>query len=425
MPPSPNGAASTSGSATRGSRPILAGPLETDPSVWREILEVNLTGAFLGARAAARVMRDGGRLIFTGSVLGERPREGLTAYSASKAGLVGMAKGLALDLAPSGITVNVVAPGWFDSPLAERWKNSPELEAGVLDAHRATALGSIHRPGRRVPVPRVRRVGVRHGHRAQRRRRIPARMTSRHQRRVVVITGAGGTLGAALSHQFAGEPDTDVVLSDVSESSLEATVNGLPERRGAVETLPADVGEIAEVEAVVGLAVERFGRLDVLISNAGVLSPNGRIHNLTTEDWERAFRVNVLGAVNGIRAAVPVMRAQRSGSIVLTASVSGLTAWSHAAPYCATKAAVIQLAKVAAVEYARDGIRVNCVCPGTFRSGIHAELPPEALDAIAAKHPLGLGTAADLVGAYSYLASDASRWTTGSAIVVDGGYAAP
>ena len=124
------------------------------------------------------------------------------------------------------------------------------------------------------------------------------------------------------------------------------------------------------------MAVERFGRLDVLISNAGVLSPNGRIHNLATEDWERAFRINVLGAVNGIRAAVGCMRPQGSGSIILTASVSGMTAWSHAAPYCATKAAVIQLAKVAAVEYARDGIRVNCVCPGTFLSGIHADLPP-------------------------------------------------
>ena len=201
--------------------------------------------------------------------------------------------------------------------------------------------------------------------------------------------------------------------------------DGLPEHRGAVETLPADVSEIAEVEAVVALAMERFGHLDVLISNAGVLAPNGRIHNLATDDWERAFRVNVLGAVNGIRAAVPVMRAQQSGSIILTASVAGLTAWSHAAPYCATKAAVIQLAKVAAVEYARDGIRVNCVCPGTFLSGIHEGLPQEAIDAIASKHPLGLGDAADLVGAYSYLASDASRWTTGSAIVVDGGYAAP
>jgi meso-butanediol dehydrogenase / (S,S)-butanediol dehydrogenase / diacetyl reductase len=148
-------------------------------------------------------------------------------------------------------------------------------------------------------------------------------------------------------------------------------------------------------------------------------------HNLATEDWERAFRINLLGAVNGIRAAVPVMRAQGSGSIVLTASVAGLTAWSHAAPYCATKAAVIQLAKVAAVEYARDRIRVNCVCPGTFLSGVHADLPPEAIDAIAARHPLGLASATDLVGAYSYLASDASRWTTGSALVVDGGYSAP
>ena len=119
------------------------------------------------------------------------------------------------------------------------------------------------------------------------------------------------------------------------------------------------------------------------------------------------------------------MRAQRSGSIVLTASVSGLTAWSHAAPYSATKAAVIQLAKVAAVEYARDGIRVNCVCPGTFVSAIHADLPQEAIDAIAARHPLGLGSARDLVGAYAYLTSAAAPWTTGSAVVVDGGYAAP
>jgi meso-butanediol dehydrogenase/(S,S)-butanediol dehydrogenase/diacetyl reductase len=240
-------------------------------------------------------------------------------------------------------------------------------------------------------------------------------------RRVVAVTGAGGALGAAVAHQLAGEPDTDLVLSDVSEASLAATVAGL----GAVETVLADVSDLAQVEAVVARATERFGRLDVMVQNAGVLSPNGRIHNLATEDWERAFRVNVLGAVNAIRAAVAVMRPQGSGSIVLTASVAGLTAWSHAAPYCATKAAVIQLAKVAAVEYARDGIRVNCVCPGTFRSAIHDDLVPEALDAIASRHPLGLGSASDLAGVYSYLAGDASRWTTGSALVVDGGYSAP
>jgi NAD(P)-dependent dehydrogenase (short-subunit alcohol dehydrogenase family) len=115
-----------------GISPIVGGPRETEPSAWRHVLDVNLTGAFLGARAAARVMRAGGRVIFTGSVLGERPRAGLAAYSASKAGLVGMAKGLALDLAPTGITVNVVAPGWFDSPLVEPWKNDPDLAGAVL-----------------------------------------------------------------------------------------------------------------------------------------------------------------------------------------------------------------------------------------------------------------------------------------------------
>ncbi len=116
-----------------GISPVVAGPRQTAHSVWRQVLDVNLTGAFLGARAAARVMREGGRLIFTGSVLGERPRAGLTAYSASKAGLVGMAKGLALDLAPAGITVNVVAPGWFESPMANGWKNDPERSASITE----------------------------------------------------------------------------------------------------------------------------------------------------------------------------------------------------------------------------------------------------------------------------------------------------
>jgi NAD(P)-dependent dehydrogenase (short-subunit alcohol dehydrogenase family) len=115
-----------------GISPLVAGPRKTDPAVWRDVIDVNLTGAFLGARAAARVMGDGGRIIFTGSVLGERPREGLSAYSASKAGLVGLAKALALDLARSGVTVNVVAPGWFDSPLADGWKHNDQLAASVL-----------------------------------------------------------------------------------------------------------------------------------------------------------------------------------------------------------------------------------------------------------------------------------------------------
>lgn len=236
--------------------------------------------------------------------------------------------------------------------------------------------------------------------------------------RVVCILGAGGTLGSALTRQFAAEPDTALVVSDLR-------LDGVPEAAGVTERVEADVTDPAQVAAVVQRAVETYGRLDVLISNAGVLSPNSRIHNLDAAEWERAFKVNVLGPVNAIKAAVGPMRAQRSGSIILTASVAGMTGWSHAGPYCVTKAGVIELAKVAAVEYARDDIRVNCVCPGTFLSAMHDGLPQEAVDAISAKHPLGLGAADDLVGAYAYLASDASRWTTGSALVVDGGYAAP
>jgi 3-oxoacyl-[acyl-carrier protein] reductase len=245
------------------------------------------------------------------------------------------------------------------------------------------------------------------------------------QPRVVVILGAGGTLGGALVRKLASEPDTDLVLSDVNDAAVEAAAESVAGAGAAVETALADVGELEQVEAVVRHAVERFGGLDVLISNAGVLAQNGRIHNLTTADWDRSFRINVMGAVNAVHAAVGPMRKQGSGSIILTASVAGMTAWSHSGPYYVTKAGVIQLAKVAAVEYARDGIRVNAVCPGTFLSGMHKELSEQAVDAIASKHPLGLGSADDLVGAYSYLASDASRWTTGSAIVVDGGYAAP
>jgi len=121
-----------------GISPAVGGPREIGADVWRRIVEVDLTAAFLGARAAARVMGSGGRIVLTGSVLGERPRAGLTAYSAAKAGLVGLAKGLALDLAPAGITVNVVAPGWFDSPLADGWQRNPVLSGAITD-HTALA----------------------------------------------------------------------------------------------------------------------------------------------------------------------------------------------------------------------------------------------------------------------------------------------
>lgn len=115
-----------------GISPAYGGPLQTSVDDWRWIIDVNLTGVFLGARASARVMEAGGRIIITGSVLGDRPRKSLAAYSASKAGVVGLAKSLALDLASDGITVNVVAPGWFESPLTEAWMANPHMADQVL-----------------------------------------------------------------------------------------------------------------------------------------------------------------------------------------------------------------------------------------------------------------------------------------------------
>ena len=244
-------------------------------------------------------------------------------------------------------------------------------------------------------------------------------------RRVVVITGAGGTLGAALSAQFAGEPDTDVVLSDVSVPSLEATVNGLPQDRGAVETLPADVSEVTEVEAVVALAMARFGRVDVLVSNAGVLSPNGRIHNLTTEDWERAFRVNVLGAVNGIRAAVPVMR----GATVGIDRSDGLGQRTHCV--VARRSVLRHEGRGDPTREGRGGRVRARRDPGELRVPRDVSFgDPRGPPSGGARHDRGQAPARAGNGGRSgrcvFVPRERRRgWTTGSAIVVDGGYAAP
>ena len=136
--------------------------------------------------------------------------------------------------------------------------------------------------------------------------------------------------------------------------------------------------------------------------------------------------INLYGVFNGMRAAIPLLRRAGAGSIINTASVSGLTAWSHAGAYCASKAAVISLTKVGAVEYASEGIRVNCVCPGAFRTAIFDGLPESSLDQIVARHPIGrFAEVEEITGAYVYLASDEASFVTGAALAVDGGYTAP
>lgn len=244
--------------------------------------------------------------------------------------------------------------------------------------------------------------------------------------KVIAVAGAAGTLGPALAARFLAEDAELVALGDIDAAAIREVAGSVDPGGQRTLVVPTDVTDGASVDALLTGAAAAAGHLDVLVNNAGILNRSGRIHNLTDSDWDRVIAVNLMGTVHGIRSAVNVMRRQeQGGSVINTASAAGLTAWAYAAPYAATKAAVIHLTKVAAVEYARERIRFNCVCPGTFRSAIHDDLPPDALEAIAARHPLGLGAPTDLVGAYSFLASDASRWTTGSALVVDGGYSAP
>ncbi len=239
--------------------------------------------------------------------------------------------------------------------------------------------------------------------------------------KTAVITGAAGDLGRALARRFVDEGAAGLVLSDVDSVALDDALRAVEGCGTKVSALVADVRDRAAVDAVVDLAVQSHGHLDVMVNNAGVLGTTARIHRQGAAEWRRVLDINFFGALHGVESALRVMRPQGGGVIINTASVAGLTSWAFAAPYGVSKAAVIQLTKVAAVEYAEDNVRVNCVCPGVFPSAIHVGNDDEAMALMAQRHPLGLGTAADVTGAFVYLASDESRWTTGAVMTVDGG----
>ena len=174
--------------------------------------------------------------------------------------------------------------------------------------------------------------------------------------RTAVVTGANSGIGEAIVTACAAA-GANVVIDWVTHPE---TVD--PETRvaedagsGGVTAVQADVSKVADLENLIHRAVEKFGRLDVMINNAGILNRAGRIHNLDDDEWRRVIDVNLMGTLHGMRAAIGVMKGQKDGgSIINTASAAGLTAWPYASAYCATKAAIIQLTKVAAVEYARE-----------------------------------------------------------------------
>lgn len=248
-------------------------------------------------------------------------------------------------------------------------------------------------------------------------------MTGRLEGKTALLTGAGGELGNAITRVFLAEGARGVMATDVRPEPL-AHLSATATSGGELVLRELDVTDGEAFEALARQAFDRWDGLDIIVNNAGMVPPNARVHNIETPAWAKALEVNLTGTFHGVRAAARVMR-PRPGVVVNVASISAMTAWPYASPYCAAKAGVVHFTRVAALEYAKEGLRVNCVCPGAFPSEIHKDLPDGTFSAIEARHPLGRGTAMDVVGAVIYLASDEARWTTGHALVVDGGYSLP
>lgn len=244
------------------------------------------------------------------------------------------------------------------------------------------------------------------------------RSSDRFAGRRVIVTGAGSGIGFEMARQFLAE-GAQVVAGDLAP-------DGVPD--GAVP-VAVDVSREDDVEALVASAIERLGGVDIMCNNAGIGSTTD-VLACTVEEWDRVFAVNVRGVFLGTRAAVRHMLG-RGGVIVNTASVAGLVGLRDRAAYCASKGAVVTLTKQVAVQYATDGIRCNCVCPGTVDSPWVGRLmdatddPAATRAALVARQPLGrLGQPEEVARAALYLASDDASFVTGSAFVIDGGIAA-
>ncbi|MEO3802254.1 SDR family oxidoreductase [Nonomuraea sp. B1E8] len=273
-------------------------------------------------------------------------------------------------------------------------------------------------------------------------------MTLRLAGKTAVITGAARGLGRATAQAFARE-GADLVLIDIardlpgvpyplgSSSQLRHTGELCRQTGVAVLVKEADVRDMSEVEDAVSTAVDRFGGVDVLVNNAGIAAPSGKVtHEIDEHEWQLMLDVDLSGAWRAIRAVGRLMSERGSGSIVNVASTAGLVGYRHFAGYVAAKHGLIGLTKAAALDYAPRQVRVNAVCPGSVRDdpqvegrmlaeiarsldvpvGTHEETFLQAQPTNALIEPDAVASAA------VWLASDESRQVTGSVLTVDGGF---
>ena len=242
--------------------------------------------------------------------------------------------------------------------------------------------------------------------------------------KVALISGGARGQGAVEAQVFAAE-GAKVVFGDVRDDEGRAVEAAVRAGGGDVVYLHLDVASEADWEKAVQVAVDRFGKLDILINNAGIVIPRVAIEERTVEEWDRVMAVNARGVFLGTKHAIPAMRRAGGGSIVNISSVAGIGQSLHQEPaYAASKGAVRILTKVTASQHAKDRIRCNSVHPGPIDTEmLHSAMrDPEVLRRRLERVPLGrMGTAAEVVKAVLYLASDDSSYVTGAELVVDGG----
>lgn len=246
--------------------------------------------------------------------------------------------------------------------------------------------------------------------------------------KVAVVTGAGSGIGRAVALAFAGR-GAKVVVADVKVDGGGETVTMIEDVGGDTTFVKADVSSATDVQALVNKTVETYGSLDYAFNNAGItLETRDRLHEVAEDEWDLVMDINLKGVWHCMRYEIAQMLKQGGGAIVNTASIAGLRGTRLGSAYSASKHGVIGLTRSAALEYAKDGIRVNAICPSFVRTAMLAGLvsrDPERGAHIQSLIPVGrLAEPQEIAETVVWLCSDAASYVTGHDMLVDGGYMA-
>ncbi|MFC1907140.1 SDR family NAD(P)-dependent oxidoreductase [Chloroflexota bacterium] len=241
---------------------------------------------------------------------------------------------------------------------------------------------------------------------------------------VAVVTGAGSGIGREIALLFSREGAVIAAVDCVVEAG-EETVKQIRGGGGEAVFIEADVTQASDAERMVRQTIEKFGRLDILSNNAGVLGDIALVGEATEENFDKVMSINVKGVFLCSKYAVLEMLKGGGGSIVNSASMLGLVGMPGNTAYCASKGAVIQFTKTMAAEYAANNIRVNCICAGWIDTPMNEVMEDKVIRWMMRELPIGrMGKAGEVAQAALYLASDDASYVTGAALVVDGGWTA-